>query len=333
MHRRATIRAGGCVGPALPVLKYISTFRSGSRPSLPPARLVARQVKAKSVSVAIRETDAFFDCGGARAKIEPSMSKKLVFLSLVTGLAACGSGNKEMTVAEFTQKISENECASVADACLVKKPVCQSARQAYWSQVANQTMAAGWPFDPSHADSCLSKVKSVYGVLVNALVIQAKDYRQMEQTCSRVFHGPAKEAQACQVDLDCVDDLICDKGGCGKPSEVGPGKQCANIGEYCSLGYTCSPVGVTKQCVARATKGTPCSETQPCLENLTCSGGLCIDGLENGSECQQDEDCAEGFCEPFARKCATSVRFSDSGACKAFGGQNTLPSSPDASVD
>ena len=28
----------GCVGPALPVLKYISTFRSGSRPSLPAAR-------------------------------------------------------------------------------------------------------------------------------------------------------------------------------------------------------------------------------------------------------------------------------------------------------
>ena len=37
--------AGGCVGPALPVLKYASTFRSGSRPSLPPARLVARHSK------------------------------------------------------------------------------------------------------------------------------------------------------------------------------------------------------------------------------------------------------------------------------------------------
>ncbi len=35
----------GCVGPALPVLKYASTFRSGSRPSLPPARLVARHSK------------------------------------------------------------------------------------------------------------------------------------------------------------------------------------------------------------------------------------------------------------------------------------------------
>jgi hypothetical protein len=52
------IRANGGVGPALPVLKYISTFRSGdargaaagwggraggaSRPSLPLARLVGR---------------------------------------------------------------------------------------------------------------------------------------------------------------------------------------------------------------------------------------------------------------------------------------------------
>ena len=62
MHRRPTIRVAGCVGPALPVLKYISTFRSGdargeaagwvagwsvaSRPSLPAARLVGRLSKA-----------------------------------------------------------------------------------------------------------------------------------------------------------------------------------------------------------------------------------------------------------------------------------------------
>jgi len=37
--------AAGGVGPALPVLKYISTFRSGSRPSLPAARLVGRMLR------------------------------------------------------------------------------------------------------------------------------------------------------------------------------------------------------------------------------------------------------------------------------------------------
>lgn len=265
------------------------------------------------------------------------MSKKLVFLSLVTGLAACGSGSKEMTVAEFTQKISQNECAYVTYACLIKETDCLSTRQAYWSQVANTAIAAGRPFDPSAAETCLAKVKSDYEVLEQNTAISPEKYREEKRICDRVFHGPAKENQACAVSADCIDDLVCDKGFCGRRIEVGAGKQCANIGEYCSQGFTCAVIGTgpVRQCVARANKGAACAGDDSCLEALRCAGGVCVEGLGPADDCQADVDCASGFCDPFVHKCGNAIRFSEGGsACKAFQPTTVVPTIiPDASVD
>lgn len=255
----------------------------------------------------------------------------------MSGLAACGSGSKEMTVAEFTQRMSENECDYVTDACMIKPTNCLATRQAYWSGVANDAIRSR-PFDPNAAEICLAKVKSLYKVLVQSLAITAEAYRDEKQTCDRVFHGPAKENEACVSTASCVDDLVCDKGVCGHRIEVGPGKQCANIGEYCSQGFTCVVIGAgpVRQCVARANKGAPCAGDDSCLEGLRCVGGVCIDGLETASDCLADKDCASGFCEPFASKCSSSIRFAEGGsACLAF--QAPPPVVPvstgDASVD
>lgn len=265
------------------------------------------------------------------------MSKKLVFLSLVTGLAACGSGSKEMTVAEFTQKISQNECANATYACLIKETDCLASRQAYWSQVANQAVAAGRPFDPSNADECLAETKSVYSVLEKNVGISAEEWRKQKTTCEHVFHGPAKENEPCTGSFDCVDDLVCDKGFCGRLVQVGAGKQCANIGEYCAPGFTCAVIGTgpVRQCVARAAKGAVCSADDTCLEELRCAGGVCTEGLRAADDCLADEDCEKGFCEPFAHQCSIDVRFAKgSPACLAFQGTAPTPLvNPDASVD
>jgi hypothetical protein len=262
------------------------------------------------------------------------MSKRLVLLSLaITGLAACGSDNQEMTVAEFTQKISQGECTYVAEACMIQPTVCLSIRQSYWSGVANDAIGAGHPFDPNSAETCLAKVKSLYKDILS-VAISAEAYRDEKLACDRVFHGSAKENEPCGVSVDCVDSLVCDKGFCGHRIEVGPGKQCANIGEYCNQGFTCVVIGTgpVRQCVARAKKGEACTGDDSCMEGLRCPGGECIDGLETASDCQADKDCESEFCEPFAHKCSNSIRFSEGGsACLAF--QSTTPIVPTGSVD
>jgi hypothetical protein len=266
------------------------------------------------------------------------MSKKLVSLSLViSGLAACGSGSKEMTVAQFTNDISEIECERVTMACLVTQTDCLATRQVHWSDVASQQAATGRPFDPDMGKQCLSKTKSVYGALEKGMAISAEDYRDFLRTCARIFHGPANLNEKCAADLDCTGSLVCDipKQRCGNRIEVGPGKGCANVGESCSQGFTCLLSDGVYMCVAKASKGTPCTSDESCLEALRCAGGVCADGLGVGYACQADENCATGFCEPYALKCGADIRFAPgSPACQAF--QSAAPvvpvSSPDASV-
>lgn len=269
------------------------------------------------------------------------MFKHLVFVSLaMTGLAACGSGDKDMTVAEFTREVSQKECASVTSACLITETECLSTRLAYWSDLASTAAMAGRPFDPDNADDCLSKVKSVFGVLDDGLMgISAKDYREQKRICERVFHGPAEKNQPCAVSADCVDDLVCDKKGgngegfCGRRTEVAAGAQCANIGEYCATGYTCAVIGTgpVRQCVPRGAKGAVCADDDTCAETLRCMGGVCTDSEGPGRPCQVDTDCSTGFCEPFALLCSNDVRFAyGTPACQAYKSTSPVASSPDA---
>ncbi len=266
------------------------------------------------------------------------MSKHLVLVSLaMTGLAACGSGDKGMTVDDFVEEVSEIECASVTSACLITESECQRTRRAHWSDMARKAAMAGRPFDSDNADDCLSKVKSVSKDVKKGMMgISPKDFREQERLCDRVFHGLAQKNQPCGVSADCVDDLVCDKFYCGRRVEVAAGAQCANIGEFCTAGYTCAVIGSgpVRQCVPRAAKGAVCDREDVCQETLRCTGGVCADGLGAGEICQADDDCADGFCEPFALKCSYDVRFADgTPACKAYQSTNPVASSPDAGTD
>ena len=239
-----------------------------------------------------------------------------------------------MTVAEFTQALSKNECKSVVSACLIPETDCLSTRQAYWSQVASEEAKAGRPFDPKNADACLSKVRSVYAALDKGMAIKAADYRDMKHACGRVFHGTSALNGLCAVDADCVDDLICDKQHCGNAIEVGPGKGCANIGEYCSQGFVCETSRGIAMCVARANKEAACTSDDSCLEALRCAGGVCVEGLGIGVACEADEDCDSGFCEPFAFKCGNDIRFaSGSPACQNFQASAAVVSAADADAE
>ena len=226
-----------------------------------------------------------------------------------------------MTRADFCQSYSENECSNVAPACLVTEADCQSVRQAWcmaWGQ-SEEDAQPSRPFDPQNAQACLSTVSAVFGALKSNLGIQASDYLSIDKACTRVFHGSAQANDTCGVDADCSGSMTCDKGRCGNAHQVDPGAGCANIGESCPPGYYCGGETGVFVCEVRPGAGANCGDGVPCLEDLRCASGVCAARLLIGTACQDDGDCASQFCEPFALKCGTDVRFADgTPACQAY---------------
>jgi hypothetical protein len=179
-----------------------------------------------------------------------------------------------------------------------------------------------WDFLPQNAEACLNKVNATYGKLNRgAVALSAADYQAMSAVCNNVYRGTGLANEgSCVYDADCLDGLICDKTYCGTAKMVGQGDQCADIGEICPQGYSCSNASGVWLCASKVDLGGACAAS-PCLESLRCLGGVCVAQLGIGEDCAVDQDCSSGFCEPYAFKCAQDVRFANGNPdCLAMGG-------------
>jgi hypothetical protein len=199
-----------------------------------------------------------------------------------------------------------------------------SLRLAECTQFAKDQYSLGRAFQPSNAEACLSKVRAFFGQLKQSSVaLSVTDYRAMNAVCSNVYRGTAVAYELCPTgeDGDCIDGLICDKDHCGPAKEI-PQGGCANIGEYCSQGYYCRNASNAYFCTAKVGLYGACGASFPCLENLRCTAaGVCDVQLGMSVACSVDQDCATGFCDPYAGKCAQDIRFADgSAACLAMSG-------------
>jgi len=237
------------------------------------------------------------------------------------------------TSVQFCQEYSSRECKNVATACNFPEGDCLSSRAAACTTWAEQSETAGRVFVPANAGPCLNRVEQVFDVLKNSLAIDASDYRSIGTACKRVFQGSAGANEPCTVDEDCEDSLICDKGLCGTAQMVRAESACANIGEYCPGGYFCSGGSGNEiwLCTVRNSANSACDGTAPCMETLRCASGVCTARLAIGLSCEMDSDCSSGFCEPFAQKCGTDVRFADgTPACQAYEGNAPTSGGVDA---
>jgi hypothetical protein len=179
-------------------------------------------------------------------------------------------------------------------------------------------------FIAANAEACLNKVSLAYGKLKQGTgVFSASDIQAANQACGNVYRGTVMTNGPCQLDIDCLDGLICDKGRCGNAKVVGQGAQCANIGEICPQGFYCSMATGIWVCTNKLNLGGACTDS-PCLEDLRCAAGLCSVQLGIGEDCTFDQDCSTGFCEPYAGKCAQDVGFAyGNPACVAKGGSSS----------
>jgi hypothetical protein len=243
-------------------------------------------------------------------------------------------GAAPMAQSEFCQHYSENECSNVVPACLVPEFDCMAASQLACEAKVQLQASPLRSFDPAEATACLAKVSAVFAVIKQQTAITAADFSSIDTACARVFHGSAKENESCQIQADCDGALICDRGYCGALQQVGPDKACANPGETCPQGYYCGDSSGLPVCTARPGLGEVCTDQIVCLEDLRCEGGVCTDRLPIGVSCQDDNECASNFCEPFERKCGADVRFApESPACQAYSAGGYTSSGPDASVE
>ncbi len=239
---------------------------------------------------------------------------------VIVSLAGCQL-TKSMTEAEFCQEYGKRECAKVADICAFPAASCEPVRQAACQQMAAASKTGTRTFNPDNADRCLKQVDATY---VN-FPVDAARLATLDRTCARVFSGTVKANEACTIDYDCQGDLICDKGRCGVARKVASGGGCANIGETCPAGEYCNTAGGIPTCAKRQAAGATCSDTQPCVEDLRCTG-TCGARLAIGMTCTADDECQSLYCNPYPaagspRKCGPGLSFSDgSPSCAAFMG-------------
>lgn len=244
---------------------------------------------------------------------------KLRHLVLLLGTLVapgCGEDNKPLTPAEFSSRYAQNVCKEVSLACLIPEASCMAGRLAARSALDQEAVARGQGFVPSNAENCLNQVSSVYGrIQQGAVALKPSDIQSVDQACRDVYRGAKLANEACDVDEDCVEGLICDlgkgttTGRCGAKTEVAAGAGCANIGEVCPTGSFCGNSLGIFACQPKMNLAAACSAAVPCLESLRCSGGLCVAQLGLGELCTANQDCSSGFCEPYIGRCAADVRF------------------------
>jgi hypothetical protein len=247
--------------------------------------------------------------------------KPRAILPMLALLVSCGSDPDLLSPNAFFQKRPEAECAAVSSACLVTVPACVAGREAEYTAEYQAALRVARDFVPSNAQACLAKVEDVYGKLDQGKVaIGAADYRAMTSVCANVYRGSSAANGPCRADVDCVADLICDKGYCATRKLVAAGAGCANPGESCPPGSYCRVANGVWLCSAKVGAQGDCT-VAPCTETLRCAAGVCLDRLAIGESCAADSDCKSGFCEPFAARCAEDIRFANgSAACRAMGG-------------
>jgi hypothetical protein len=90
-----------------------------------------------------------------------------------------------------------------------------------------------------------------------------------DDTCTQglCVNTPANEGKSCTLDNKCVVNAKCTAGKCsGQPKTCTPSGQCKVA--------TCNPA---KGCGESDKKdGTACSDSDPCTDNETCQGGVCV---------------------------------------------------------
>ena len=253
--------------------------------------------------------------------------RHVVFMSALLGLSLihCSSkdnkGPKYPDASSFCAALGRAECGDkVVTACNASsKDACASHRQDVCkSTYVTPATAKGLTYDAAQAETCVNAVSSAY----NDAVISGDDAQSISKACSAVFSKQGAKGASCASDLDCKrsDGLQCvihvaaqanadagePEGTCQVPRPQPGGNLCTAPDATCVTGYHCSS---DSHCLQDEPMGSNCSAVDPCLAELLCTAGTCVDKLANRTACTSDDECLNGIClqgTDGSQQCASS---------------------------
>jgi hypothetical protein len=189
-------------------------------------------------------------------------------------------------------------------------------------------------FNADNARTCIARLNGAFGGGAGMV-----DYAQIgdyTDACERVFLGVAAVNDACTLDYDCSNGLVCSKGPnggsvCVAPQFVGQGQSCAAAGSQCGADYYCAYQQGGSICAPANASGEKCFAGS-CSSTDHCVAGICKARGSAGAQCVQDSDCAQDvpYCDPYANACSAGLTFTPGGIdCMGVAGL----SSPRAATD
>lgn len=220
---------------------------------------------------------------------------------MAAALSCGGGGGGQMTQAEFCAEKATKECEGVGVACLSDTAKCKMQRIAACEDFAAAQQAAPSsallrPFRPDKAGACISKAAEVY----KKSPITPADRDALDEVCARVFSGTRKSSDtdpSCHNDYECDASEICDPGfkQCAKKVTVAANAGCNNPGEVCPASQFCAAT-TPRKCTAKLTANMACDdESNPCVDTLRCSEGMCLERKGRGEACVSNNDCSADF--------------------------------------
>lgn len=251
-------------------------------------------------------------------------------LALGGGILGGGCSSVDLsTIAGFCQAVATADCSqAIVTACYgssdqtlsVDTGNCVAAR----SQIT-KCNPTGLPYHPELADACVAAHQSAF----SSAQIDGMTYASVTTACLPVFNRGRSVGSACSADSDCDvgGQLLCvlhaGKGSCQIPVAANGGESCSAAAAQCVDGFFCDG---GNHCVAAGGAGDKCGGGHSCGSGLRCDAGskLCQAQFPNTHECNDNADCAGGFClgagaTSVGGTCAASLTYAFGGSsCKPF---------------
>lgn len=263
------------------------------------------------------------------------MNLVLIAAMGLVGVAGCGGGDEGVafTEDEYCNQRAAGECAALAGGCTfgaADTAACTPKRKDVCVKEAAAVKSPKRVFNEGRGKTCVAESKKVF---TGATLVPIASWQMLQETCSRTFGGELKLNDVCTISLDCIPGLICDKGACSKANPVAAGAGCANAGDQCGAGQYCTSVPpALPKCENRIALDQPCDASKLCGENLRCLGSVCKEKVKMGEPCASDSDCPTTLiCEPFVRKCSTTINLATQCTVLGAGGGGMMMST-DAAV-
>jgi hypothetical protein len=241
------------------------------------------------------------------------MNTRRFYWLLVLSVAACssskagpGSGNDPLaTQSGFCESWAEAACNDdVVAACGSTTEKCVATQQDFCLDLLPLS-----GYSSKYVKECLDAVKDAYSD-TKLTSDELKVVLHLEAPCDRLIKGSSAEGETCteHVDCDTLSDMTCvikagdDTGTCQVPVPVEGGRACDDPQNVCSEGFYCDGL----HCVESLDEGSVCANDDECAAELRCltsggtdggaSNGTCELRTDVGGQCSADEDCQSAIC-------------------------------------